>query len=84
MAEAPKKITILVNKQPFHLDSDTLTPAGFRDLVHAPDNYEVWKVIKEADPEGQLPVDDIQITAPVQVKSGEKFRVVPPGTFGSR
>jgi len=37
---------------------------------------------KIPDPEGQLPVDDIQITSPVEIKDGQQYRVVPPGTFG--
>ncbi len=77
-----KKITIIINQQPFHFARSTLTPDDFRAAVHAPADYEVWKVIHNPDPEGQLPVDDIQITGPVEVKSGERFRVVPPGTFG--
>jgi hypothetical protein len=33
---------------------------------------------------GQLPKDDIQVTGRVEVKSGDRFRVVPPRTFGTR
>jgi len=79
-----KHITILVNQKPYHVDSGTLSPQGFRDLVTAPCDYEVWKVVKDPDPEGQLPLDDIQVTAAIEVKSGDRFRVVPPGTFGLR
>ncbi len=75
-------ITIHINQQPFHFDSSTLTPDEFRNAVHATADYEVWKIVKAPDPQGQLPVDDIQITASVEVKSGDRFRVVPPGTFG--
>jgi len=78
----PTKITIHVNKTPYHVDKETLTVVEIRALVGAADDYEVWKVVKDPDPEGQLPVDDIQITGSVAVKSGDKFRVVPPGTFG--
>lgn len=79
-----EKITIIVNQKPFHVDQSTLTPQDFRNLVQAPSDYEVWRIVKNPDPEGQLPVDDVQITGPVEVKSGERFRVVPPGTFGAR
>ena len=75
-------ITILINQRPFHLDHPTIAPQQFRDLVKAPLDYEVWHIVKEPDPEGQLPVDDQQITMPVDVHSGERYRVVPPGTFG--
>ncbi len=77
-----KKITIIVNGSPYHLESDVITPEGMRSLVDAPSDYEVWKTVKDPDPEGQLPIDDIQILESTTVESGQKFRVVPPGTFG--
>ncbi len=77
------KVTIHVNQKPYHVDQDTLAPQDFRNLVDAPNDYEVWRIVKNPDPEGQLPVDDEQVTGPVEVKNGERFRVVPPGTFGS-
>ena len=77
-----KQITILVNQRPFHLDEATLTPERIRALAGAPAGYEVWKVVKSPDPEGQLPIDDVQVLEPVDVKSGERFRVLPPGIFG--
>jgi uncharacterized protein (DUF3820 family) len=82
-APHPAPITIIVNQRPFHLDHETVSPEEFRKLVGLPEAYEVWKIVKDPDPEGQLPVDDLQITTAVTVKSGERFRVVPPGTFGS-
>lgn len=77
------RVTILVNQQPFHLDRTALSPQDFRDLVKAPSDYEVWLIVKDPDPEGQLPVDDQQITGTVEVRNGQRYRVVPPGTFGS-
>lgn len=78
------RITILVNQEPHHLDTDTVDDDLLRQLAGAPDEYEVWKVVRSPDPEGQLPVDDIQVTGEITVKSGDRFRVVPPGTFGCR
>jgi hypothetical protein len=78
-----ERVTILINQKPYHVEQTTLGPQDFRDLAHAPADYEVWRIVKSPDPEGQLPVDDQQVTAPVTVKSGERFRVVPPGTFGA-
>jgi hypothetical protein len=75
-------VTILINQRPFHVEQPTLRPEEFRDLVKAPADYEVWLIVKNADPEGQLPVDDQQITAEVGIMNGQRFRVVPPGTFG--
>jgi hypothetical protein len=77
-----QKITIIINQRPFHFERDTLEPSDFRNAVSAPPDYEVWQVIRDPDPEGQLPKDDVQITTVTHIQSGERFRVVPPGTFG--
>jgi hypothetical protein len=77
-----KKVSIHVNSEIFPLEQDIISPNEIRNLVKLPDNYEVWKIIKNPDEEGALPVDDIQVTEPIEIKSGNKFRVVPPGTFG--
>ena len=77
------KITILINQRPFHFEKETLAPDEFRQAVNAPTDYEVWLIVKNPDPEGQLPVDDLQVTAPVAIKDGQRYRVVPRGTFGA-
>lgn len=77
-----KKITILINQTPYHFEESELTPQDFRDAVGAPNDYEVWLVVKSPDPEGELPKDDIQITGAIQIENGQRYRVVPPGTFG--
>ena len=77
-------ITILINQKPHHISSGTISADEIRQLADADLEYEVWKVIKAPDPEGQLPVDDIQVQGIIDVTSGDKFRVVPPGTFGAR
>jgi len=82
MSKDNKKITILINQKPYHFEASTLAPDDFRGAVQAPSDYEVWLIVHSPDPEGQLPVDDIQITGPVAIKSGQRYRVVPPGTFG--
>lgn len=78
----PDKITVIINSKPYYFDSTTLSPDDFRRAVNASPDYEVWRIVRDPDPEGQLPVDDEQVTAPISVKSGDRFRVVPPGTFG--
>lgn len=78
-----KKITIHINQKPLHFEQSSLEPDDFRNSVGAPADYEVWRIVKNPDPEGQLPVDDVQITEATEIKSGERYRVVPPGTFGS-
>lgn len=77
-----QKITILINQQPFHFNQPSLSPDEFRGAVGSPADYEVWLVVKNPDAEGQLPVDDLQITAPTPIENGQRYRVVPPGTFG--
>jgi hypothetical protein len=77
-----KKTTIHINQKPYHFDETELSPQNFRNAVGAPADYEVWLVEKSPDPEDQLPVDDIQITSTVEIKDGQHYRVVPPGTFG--
>lgn len=76
-------ITILINQVPHHISSSTITADEIRQLAGSDPDYEVWKVVKSPDPEGQLPIDDVQVTGSIEVKSGDKFRVVPPGTFGA-
>lgn len=77
-----KKTTIQINQKPHQFEETTLSPDDFRNAVNAPSDYEVWLIVKSPDPEGQLPVDDIQITESVEIESGQRYRVVPPGTFG--
>lgn len=76
------KINIHINKEPYHFERSELTPQDFREAVGEPNDYEVWLIVKSPDPEGELPKDDIQITGPVQIQNGQRYRVVPPGTFG--
>jgi hypothetical protein len=78
-----EQITILVNQQPKHLQSNEVTPDQLRGLAELPSDYEVWKIVGSPDAEGQLPVDDIQVTGTIEVHNGDRFRVVPPGTFGA-
>lgn len=77
-----EKITILINQTPYHFEQAELSPQDFRDAVNAPSDYEVWLINKSPDPEGQLPVDDLQVTKPMEITNGQRYRVVPPGTFG--
>lgn len=77
-----QKITVLINQRPFHFDQATLSPEDFRNAVGSPADYEIWLVVKDPDAEGQLPVDDVQVTGPVGIENGQRYRVVPPGTFG--
>lgn len=77
-----KKITITINKKPYHFAEDVISAQVIRDTVGADSDYEVWLIVKDPDPEGQLPENDQLITGDIEIKSGMRFRVVPPGTFG--
>ncbi len=37
-----QKITIIINQQPYHFETTTLSPQDFRDAVGASAEYEVW------------------------------------------
>ncbi len=76
------EITIIVNNSPHHVEGTSISADGIRELAAAPADYEVWQIIHSPDPEGQLPVDDKLIIDTVEVKNGDRFRVVPRGTFG--
>ncbi len=78
----PERVTILINQKPYHINKHLISPDEIRTLSERPSDYEVWKVVGSPDPEGQLPIDDMQVTGEIEVKSGDRFRVVPPGTFG--
>lgn len=77
-----KKITITINKKPHHFSDTELSAEEIREAIGAASDYEVWLVVKDPDPEGQLPENDQLITGTITIKSGMRFRVVPPGTFG--
>jgi E2/UBC family protein E len=79
----PNPTTVIVNNRPFHLENDEVSPEQLRGLVDLPSDYEVWKIVGSPDPEGQLPANDVQVTGIMEVKNGDRFRVVPPGTFGA-
>ena len=80
----PNKVTITINQHAYHFEETTLSPGDFRNAVGAPEDHEVWLIVKNPDPEGQLPADDLQITGSVEIKNGQRYRVVPPGTFGGK
>ena len=79
MSQTNTKTTILINMTPFHFEQTTLSPDDFRQAVDLPTDYEVWRIVHNPDPEGQLPIDDVQITGSVTIENGERYRVVPPG-----
>lgn len=78
-----KTTTIIVNQREHKVSGDTITVPELQRLASAPGDYEVWQIIRNPDPEGQLPKDDVRVTGTIKIKNGDRFRVVPPGTFGS-
>ena len=83
MSHDERKTTIQVNQTPFHLEQTAMDATELRALIQAPPDYEVWKIIKNPDPEGQLPIDDLLVSGAIEISNGDKFRVVPPGSFGT-
>lgn len=77
------EVAIYINKVLHKFEEHILKPDDFRNAAKAPDGYEVWLIRGTPDPEGQLPLDDEQVTGPTEIKEGQNYRVVPPGTFGT-
>lgn len=77
-----KKVTIIINKKRYHVDEGEVSREQLIALSQLPSDYEAWKIVGRADPEGELPDNDIQVTGSIRVKDGDRFRVVPSGTFG--
>ena len=76
------KTTVVINDKPHQFETGLLCPDDFRKAIGAEADYEVWQVVRNPDPEGELPKDDVQITECIEVASGTRIKVVPPGTFG--
>jgi len=76
------KITILINQKPYHVETDSLTGAEIKGLADGPSDYLVVLVVKDPDPVAGGDDKIIGDNQVVQLKSGMRFRIVNPGTFG--
>ena len=75
MPAPTKEFEIFVNNQRLTTSATQLTGAQIKQLARVPDNYELFLVHGN----DSQPVADSQS---VEIKNGEHFRAIPPGTFG--
>lgn len=80
--EVEKKITILVNNRPFEAPKAVMTGREIKELGGGPLDY--WLVLNVKSPDPVAGGDDRQIQdgESVELKSGMRFRIVNPATFG--
>ncbi len=67
---------IFVNNKRFTTDSDQLTSDQIKQLASIPPNYELFVVHGNES----VPIGPSQT---VEIRNGEHFRAIPPGTFGT-
>lgn len=77
-----KKHNILINRQQYHVENDTMTGLEIKQLANANTSYLLVQTVKKEDEFAGG--DDIQISdsETVHIKSGLHFRVLNPATFG--
>ncbi len=82
MTQKKENITILINQKPYHVEKSEMTGAEIRELGEGPPDYWVTLVVK--DPDEFAGGDDPRIMDDqrVELKSGMRFRIVNPGTYG--
>ena len=78
-----KKITILINNRPYEAPKPSMTGLEIKELGGGPVDY--WLILIEHSPDQQAGGDDSQIKDDeiVHLKSGMRFRIINPGTFGA-
>lgn len=77
-----KKIKIIINSNPFEVSNATMTGLEIKTLAGEPAEYLLVLIVKDPDPQAggdDKPIGDGDV---VELKSGMRFRVVNPGTFG--
>ena len=79
----PKKITIFINRKPYHLEEGTtMTGAQLKELASEPLDYLLVLVVDKPDEQAggdDVPVNNDQV---VELENKMRFRVVNPATFG--
>ena len=66
---------IFINEKRFITTAEKLTGNQIKELAQIPDTYELFEAVKGQN----QPIGPDQV---VEIKSGEHFRAIPPGTFG--
>ena len=77
-----KKITILINSKPHHINTSSLTGKEIKELGGGPLNYLLVLVVKDPDPVAGGDDKIIGDGDVVDLQSGMRFRIVNPATFG--
>jgi hypothetical protein len=80
--EKDHKITILINQKPYEAPKAAMTGLEIKELGGGPMDYWLILVIKSADPAAGGDDKQIQDAEVVELKSGMRFRIVNPATFG--
>lgn len=78
-----KKITILINNTPYEAPSATMTGLEIKQLAGGPLDYWLILVVKSPDPVAGGDDKQIQDEERLELKSGMRFRIVNPATFGT-
>jgi hypothetical protein len=76
------KITILINNKPCEAPKPVMTGLEIKQLGGGPLDYWLILIVKSVDPAAGGDDKQIQDAEIVELKSGMRFRIVPPATFG--
>ena len=80
--EKEKPITILINNKPFKAPKPTMTGKEIKDLGSGSAEYLLVLVVGDADEVAGGDDKIIGDNEAVELKSGMRFRIVNPATFG--
>lgn len=76
------RITILINNKPYEAPRPAMTGLEIKELGGGPPDYWLILVVKSPDPVAGGDDKQIQDAETVELKSGMRFRIVNPATFG--
>lgn len=75
-------ITIIINQRPYKAPKPVMTGKEIKELAGGPLNYLLVLVVKDPDPVAGGDDKIINDGDAVELKSGMRFRIVNPATFG--
>lgn len=77
-----KKITVVIGIKSYEAPKASMTGLELKELGGGPLDYWLIQVVKSPDEMAGGDDKQIQDTEPVDLKSGMRFRIVNPATFG--
>ena len=77
-----KNIVILINNKPHKAPKPSMTGQEIKELGGGPENYLLVLVVKDPDPIAGGDDKIIGNSDVIDLKSGMRFRIVNPATFG--